>query len=78
LQCFLLQVEVSKIIVHEADEPNAVVDFLDTELLASQYGGDVDPLAIKVEASTGGDDDAAVMERIGLGVIRLQQPFIGE
>jgi hypothetical protein len=23
---FLLQVEISKIIVHEADEPNAVVD----------------------------------------------------
>jgi hypothetical protein len=28
LQGFLLQVEVSQIIVHEADEPNAVVDFL--------------------------------------------------
>jgi len=35
---FLLQVEVSKIIVHEADEPNAVIDLLDTEFLAGQHG----------------------------------------
>jgi len=46
LQGFLLQVEVSEIIVHEADKPNAVVDFLDAEFLAGQHGGDVDPLAI--------------------------------
>jgi hypothetical protein len=38
LQGFLLQVEVSQIIVHEAEEPNAVVDFLDAELLAGQDG----------------------------------------
>ena len=42
MQGFLLQVEVSKIIVHEAGEPNAVVDFLDTELLTGRHGGDVD------------------------------------
>ena len=34
LQGLLLQVEVSEIVMHEADEPNAVVDFLDAELLA--------------------------------------------
>jgi hypothetical protein len=32
LQGFLLQVEISKIAVHEADEPNALVDFPDAEL----------------------------------------------
>jgi hypothetical protein len=37
LQGFLLQVEISQIIMHEADEPNAVVDFLDAELLAGQH-----------------------------------------
>jgi hypothetical protein len=36
-QGFLLQVEISEIIMHEADEPNAVVDFLDAELLACQH-----------------------------------------
>ena len=38
LQGLLLQVEVSQVVVHEADEPNAVVDFLDAELLAGQHG----------------------------------------
>jgi hypothetical protein len=61
---FLLQVEVSEIIVHEADEPNAVVDFLDAEFLASQHGRDVDPLAMQAEASASGDENIAVMERI--------------
>ena len=32
------------IIVDEADEPNALVDFLDAEFLAGHDGGDVDPL----------------------------------
>jgi hypothetical protein len=47
LQGFLFQVEVSEIIVHEACEPNAVVDFLDAEFLTGQHGGDVDPLAMQ-------------------------------
>ncbi len=44
LQGFLLQVKVSQIIVHEAGEPNAVVDLLDAEFLAGRDGGDVDAL----------------------------------
>jgi hypothetical protein len=51
LQGFLLQVEVSQIIVHEADEPNALVEFLDAEFLASQTGGEVDSLAMEAEAA---------------------------
>jgi hypothetical protein len=62
LQGFLLQVEVTEIIVHEAGEPNAVVDFLDAKFLAGQHGGDVDPLAMQAEASLGGDENLAVME----------------
>jgi hypothetical protein len=38
LQGFLLQVEVSGIILHEAGEPNAVVGFLDAGLLTGQHG----------------------------------------
>ncbi len=34
LQSPLLQIDVSKIIVHEGDEPNAVFDFFDTDPLA--------------------------------------------
>jgi hypothetical protein len=42
-----LQVDISEIIVHEADEPNAVIDLLDSEFLACQHRGDVDLLAIE-------------------------------
>jgi hypothetical protein len=37
LQGSLLQVEITEIIVHEADEPNALVDFFDSELLAGEH-----------------------------------------
>src|SRR3546814_14759 len=33
---FRSQVDVSQIVVHEADEPNAVVDLLDSEALAGE------------------------------------------
>ena len=59
----MLQVEVSKIIVHEADEPNAVVDFLDAEFLAGQHDGDVDLLAMQAEPSASGDEQLAIVER---------------
>jgi hypothetical protein len=61
----LLQVALPKIMVHEADEPNAPVDFLDAELSACQHGGDVDPLAMQAEPTACGDDDVAIVERIG-------------
>ena len=65
---FLLEVEVSEIIVHEVDKPNAVVDLLDAEFLAGQHGGDVDPLSVQAKASTGGDENVAVMERTARAV----------
>jgi hypothetical protein len=38
LQGLLLQVDVAQIVVHEADEPYALVDFLDAEPLAGEHG----------------------------------------
>jgi len=61
----LLQIEIFQIVVHEADEPNAVVEFLDAELLAGQHDGNVDSLAVQAEATIGCDDDVAIMEGIG-------------
>jgi hypothetical protein len=34
----LFQVDVSQIVVHEAEEPNAVVDLFDAEPLAGEHG----------------------------------------
>jgi len=60
----LLQIEVSKIIVHEACEPNAVVDFFDSEALACEHGRDVDPLAVQADATAGSDQDVAVVKGV--------------
>jgi hypothetical protein len=50
LQGPLLQIDVTEIIVHEAYEPNAVVDFLDAELLAGRDGRDVDLFPAQADA----------------------------
>jgi hypothetical protein len=63
LQGLLLQVEVSEIVVHEGDEPDAVIDFFDSEGLACEDGGDVDFLAVQADAAAGRDENIAVMER---------------
>ncbi len=58
----LLQVEVTEIIVHKADEPNTVVDFLDSKSSACQHGRDVDLFAVQAEAPAGGGETLAVVE----------------
>jgi hypothetical protein len=73
LQSPLFQVDISQIIVHEADEPNAVIDFLDSKLLSGQYGGDVDLLAIDAEVAAIGDERLPVVE----GIVDLRQAPIG-
>jgi hypothetical protein len=62
----LLQVDISQIIVDEADEPNSLVDFLDAEALSGEGGGAIDFLSIDADTAAGGDEDVAVVE----GIIR--------
>jgi hypothetical protein len=38
LQSFLLQIDIGEIVIHKADEPDAVVDLLDADGLAGQAG----------------------------------------
>ena len=47
--------------MHEADEPNAVVDFLDADALAGEDGGYVDLLAMQADSTAGGYERAAGM-----------------
>jgi hypothetical protein len=35
LQSFLLEVDITEIVVHEADEADAIVNFFDSDCLAS-------------------------------------------
>jgi hypothetical protein len=59
LQGSLLQVDISQIIVDEADEPNSLVDFVDAEPLSGQDGRDVDFLSVDADTAAGGDEDVA-------------------
>lgn len=60
----MLQIDVAEIVVHEADEPNTVLDFFEAEELACEDGGDVDLLAKHADAAAGGDHVLHVVQRI--------------
>ena len=48
----MLQINIAEIIVHEADEANAFVNFFDAERLPREDGLDIDLLAVQAEATT--------------------------
>ena len=73
LQGPLFQVEVSQIIIHEGDEPNAVLDLFDSKGLAGKDGWEVDFLAVQANATAGGDEDVLVVE----WVADFRQSLIG-
>src|ERR1700747_848507 len=75
LQGLLLQVDIAQIIIHEADEPNALVDLLEAKRLTGKNHGDVDLLAVQANAPASRDENFAIMERIsqlGQAAIRAQ------
>ncbi len=59
--------------MHEADEPNAVIDSLYSQFLAGQHDRDVDLLAIDTGPSAIGDEHVAIME--GIVDVPLRFPF---
>src|ERR1700738_215038 len=73
LQGSLLQIDVSEILAHKAEDPNSVVDLLDADALAGKHGGDVDLLSMHADAAAGGDENVAVVE----GICNVWQPGVG-
>jgi hypothetical protein len=65
LQGLLLQVDVAKIVMHEAYDPDAVVDFLDADALAGQRVRDADLLAVHADATASGHQGIAIVQRVG-------------
>jgi len=72
LQGSLLEVNVSEVIVHEGDEPYAVVDLLYADTLTREHGGDVDFFPMHADPAAGGYQDLAIME----GIIDVWQAVI--
>ena len=58
--------------MHKRDEPNTVVDFLDTEFLPGENNRDVDLLSVHADAPALSDDNISVVE----GVVDFRQSTI--
>jgi hypothetical protein len=52
LQGFFLQINIAEIEIHKTDQPNAVVDLLDTDGLARKGYAEVDLLVIEAKTSS--------------------------
>src|SRR6267142_7184817 len=64
LQSFFLQIDVAKIVIHKADQPNTFFHFFDTNSLTSEDRAEVDFFAVQTDTSAAGDVDGFVVERI--------------
>jgi uncharacterized protein YbbK (DUF523 family) len=63
LQGLLLQVDEAEIVAHEADDPNAFVDFFDSQVLASKDRRDVDAFSMHTDSAACGVEDVSVGDR---------------
>ena len=52
---------LAEIVLHEADDPNSLVDFLDADALTCQDGREVDAFAVHADAAASGDEDIAIV-----------------
>lgn len=64
LQSLFLQVGIAEVLMDQADEPGAIIDFLDADGLTGQANAAINLFAIQAEATAVGDDDGFVAERI--------------
>src|ERR1700693_3887225 len=64
LQSFFLQIDRAEIVIHKTDQPDAVVNFFDSDRLAGEGYAEVDLLVVQAKTSAAGDDDGAVVERV--------------
>ena len=64
LQGFFLQINISEIVLHKTDQPDAVVHFFEADGLSGKGYAEVDLLVVQAETSATGDEDSAVVERV--------------
>jgi hypothetical protein len=54
---FLLQIDEAEIVAHEADDPNAFIDFFDSQALTREDRGAVD-------AAASGDENVSIVQGV--------------
>lgn len=55
LQSPFLEIDVTEIVVHEAHQPDTVVDFFDTHRLTCERSAEIDFLFVNADSSAAGD-----------------------
>lgn len=50
--------------LHERDEPDAVINLPQADTLTGEHGGDVDFLPVHAEPAAGGDQGVVIVERV--------------
>src|SRR3984957_15576828 len=68
-----LQIEVSQIIIHKAQQPDIVVDFFDADRLAGKDLAEINFLATQTDAPASGDHDRFIVE----GIVAVRQAGVG-
>ena len=66
-------VEEAQIILHEADQPDLVLDLLDADLLTGEDRAEVDLLPSEADSAAVRDSDGPVVE----GVLEVRESAIG-
>jgi hypothetical protein len=66
-------IEEAQVEVHEADEPDAVSDFPDTDALTGEGGTEIDFARAEAQAAALRDRDGAIVE----GIVELWQAGVG-
>ena len=57
-------VEEAQVVIHEADEPDSIADFLDPDILTGEDGAEIDFSASDADAAALGDGDGSVVKRV--------------
>jgi len=73
LQSSFLQIDVTKTVIHKADQPNTFLDSFDTDSLTSENRAEIDFFEVKTDRSAARDLDGFVVERIA----QFRQAAIG-
>ena len=63
LQSFFLQIDVAKIVIHRADQPNTFFDFFEADSLTSEDRAEIDFFAVKTDTSAASDVDGFVVDK---------------
>ena len=65
MQSLLLQIDITEIVLHKTDKPNAVVDLFDADRLTRERSAEIYFLLENADPSAAGDKNSAIVERIG-------------